>query len=549
MSRSSSPFHKFDRWVKESSDFQTEQRKRADVAWNFIDGKQWTEAELTELAASNQAPTVVNLLFPMLNAISSVELNRRTDYSVVAREASDETLSNVITHIVHQIFAENSFKFTLGRGFRNGMITGCSWFEVFPEKDLDTNQDFIRILLRPFEEFFYDPHASEYDLSDARYISREVWMDFDQVQDIWGEDKANQIRAFFDQHALEDFRGRESKAQATTGRHVYTDKARGRVAVHEMYYKNGEGRIRHVIFSGDVFLEGTEEGDEENKSPYDFNFYPYVPYIAMWDKTGAPLGPVEIGRPIQEIINKSQSKVQYYIACNGLIYEEGAFTDEDQALAEWNKPNRKIPLTDGGLAKIKDDNHIAESQNIMGWIQLMVQTLQRVMGVNDSVIGAGGVNARSAIQEQTRVAQGEGMQAAFIEPLYFTKLAILKVVLKMVGQFYTNERVVRLTQPNGQSEFTRINSTEVDEEGVEKPFNQINDILRFDVDVKEELPFTNTKELTARTLSEVLKVVPVTTPALIPPLLDNLSGINNKAQVVQQVEGLFQQQPTNGQVQ
>ena len=134
------------------------------------------------------------------------------------------------------------------------------------------------------------------------------------------------------------------------------------------------------------------------------------------------------------------------------------------------------------------------------------------------------------------------MQAPFLETLYFTKTKVLEATAFMMAQFYTEKRVIRQTKKvNGKFVFTEINSTAIDSEGNEKPFNKMPEHLMMDVDVKEELPFTNARELTARTLSEVMKAVPQTTSALIGPIVNSLSGISDKEQIVQEVRATFQQ--------
>ena len=100
----------------------------------------------------------------------------------------------------------------------------------------------------------------------------------------------------------------------------------------------------------------------------------------------------------------------------------------------------------------------------------------------------------------------------------------------MIGQFYTNKRHVRVAGPNGLARFEILNDQGND------PLNEIGSILRYDVFIQEELPYVTAREVTQRTLSEIIKSIPGLAPSLIVPLIEQIPGINNKEEVIRNIE-------------
>lgn len=516
--------HRFARQVSASMQVQEDQRLRADKAASYADGVQWTEEEASVLMARNQDPSVINLCYPTLNAISSIEVSKRTDYVVIGKEESDDRTASILTELLNQVMKDNNVSHHISSGFRKGNISGVFFWEVFPEIDIDTQEVLIKILPRKWEEFNYDQNAIMPDFSDARFISREVWLDIDFAKEKYGE-KAEDIQTAFDL-ASSTYKGQEYNVQTTGGINFIDIEAR-RIAIYEMYYKDPNGRIKYVVFAGDIFLVGSEFG--ENPSPYKYNYYPYVPYVSLFDKEGRPIGILDFILPIQDSINKALSKQHWLLSSKGVLYEQSAFINPDEAKEEINKPNYFIPVADGAVRnrQIMIEDNLRESTVVISWIQFLVAVIQRISGVSDAVQGFGGTNARSALQESTRINASTNLQTPLIENLFFTKRHLVNVILKMVGQFYTTERVVRIIEPDGRIKREKINTVVEDEFGDEKPFNDITNILRFDVDIREEAPFTNSRELAGSNLAEIIKSTPPEIGlGLLPQFIKTIPGIS-----------------------
>lgn len=134
------------------------------------------------------------------------------------------------------------------------------------------------------------------------------------------------------------------------------------------------------------------------------------------------------------------------------------------------------------------------------------------------------------------------MQTSILENLYFSKQRIALVVLRLIGRYYTDYRVIRITQPNGLSDEYQFNVPGVDENtGEPKLLNDIPDTLFYDVVLKKVPPFSTMRERTLMIFSEVLKsnVIPAPVAA---KLMLMLSDAPNKEDLILELENFYKEQ-------
>jgi len=542
------PDHVFYRQLQEADGYYDKFLADAERAWDFHDGNQWTKEEQNELESRCQQATVVNVCKQVINTFVTVEQGRRTDYIVVGRESSDDEMADLLGKLLKQTTDDANLNYFLTNGGRSGAISGIAWWEVVPEEDPDTGKKFIKVHERKCEEIYFDPFARRPDLSDARYIIREVWTDIDIAKNRYPE-HADQLDQAFDTAFNTRFDGQETVAQIEGGddsntTNKFFDFKKRRIAIYEHYYKKPDNKIGYVVWSNDLFFQGSDDPAADNPSPYKYNYYSFIPFIALRGKDGKPIGILDDVIPIQESINKLISKFIWNVSSLRTFFERNTFVDPEDAKLQINNPNCFIELEEGSIsqAKLRIDQALAESQHLMNMLGFMVNMVQRITGINDALIGFGGNNARSGIQEVQRAQQGAAMQSPAIENLYYSKQQMAKVILKQIGEFYTDERIIRVTQPNGTVEYVPLNSFEMveQEDGTlkKKPFNTIDEIIKYDVVLREERPFTSARERTGSMISEIIKSFPPLAQALILPFVDTLP-ISNKEDIKKRIEQVF----------
>lgn len=542
------PDHKFWRMLKDSSMHQAEWRKDCELNLKYYDGDQWTSSEKQILEDRGQQATVINICRPTIDSLHAIYQQRKTDLQVVGREIDDDEAGGLFTHLLKQSFDENNFSYLESQWFRSGGMTGIGWMQVRVNNKLMINGERDReidLVQVPFEELYFDPYFRKMDGSDMRYVIRRVWMDADQLKAKFPS-KADQIndfaRTFWEEG--EDFQehyAQENAGGSSNGQLDSYDRRTSRIAVQECWYFDHQRKLRYCVFVHGIFLVGGED-DSQNEDPHGLNIIPFIPYIANRDRRGLPKGLLSFIRGIQDSINKMYSKYQWNMSSRQLLYEESALDDMEEARSEIAKPDGVIRVNDGALQsnRVQIPKNIEESAHLSNMIQMQLQMAQRVTGINDALMGIGGVNARSAMQESSRQIQGAQMQTAAIENMFAAKRRLAWVMLMFMGKYVDKQKVVRVVGLNGNVDKYTINEPYVDEEGNERIY-RMEDALRYDVVLKLVPAFDTVRQNTLQIISEMAKggVIP---PVVASQIALELSEVPNKQELMRKTEEWYAQQ-------
>ena len=554
--------HRFDRWLRSAQRFEEPWRQENQQNFEYYDGEQWTEDEKHEIEERGQQPTVINTIRPTIDMVCAQEVERRCDIQVCGREESDCDMATLLTALLKHVFDDCNFEYYHSQGFKEAAIGGRSWLEATVKTD-ERGKDIIRVQHVPWENVYLDPYSRKPDASDARFIIKIKWIDRDTLKVLY-PDKEAQIDSVFD----DDYKGQEYEAQTEAGDERgdewYYDPKTNRVKLCECWYtkptketveiknevtgkkekkKVFKQKVHHVIFSDEIILEGDEEDDSKNVNPLKVDLYPLVPIYCMRDRFGRPKGIVRDLVDIQDQINKLNSKFLWTVATNRVIVEEGAVRDEDVLREEMQKPDGLAILNDGGLSKMRIDDKYRDLSYMSNHLNFLLQTEQRISGVNDSMLGLGGTNERSGVMQNTRITQGAAMQTTILENMYFSKQSMALVLLRLIGQFYTDYRVVRITQPNGLTDNYEFNVPERDDNG--KPTGnilfKIEDTLYYDVNLKKVPPFNSMRERQLTIFAEIMKSQVIPAP-IAGKMMVMLSDMPNKEDLILELENYFKAQ-------
>lgn len=552
------PTHKFDRWLRSAQRFEEKWRNENQQNFEYYSGEQWTEAEKAEIEERGQQSTVLNTIRPTVDMVCAQEVERRCDIQVCGREESDDSKAQLMTALLKHVFDTCHFEYYHSYGFREAIIGGRSWLEAGVYTD-ERGKDMVKVDHVPWENVYLDPFSRKPDASDARFIIKVKWVDRDVLKKLF-PGKESEIDSTFD----DDYKGQEWEAQleaSDRGHSFYYDAKTQRVKICECWYTKPENRkVKHlnektgkeeerevfvqavhfVIFSDDIILQGSAEDDNANKNPLGIDLYPLVPIYCLRDHQGRPRGIVRDLIDIQDQINKLNSKFLWSVAANRVIVEEGACRDEAQLREELQKPDGLAILNDGGLQKLRIDDKYRDLSYMSNHLQFLLATEQRISGVNDSMLGLGGANERSGVMQNTRISQGAAMQTTILENMYFSKQRISLVLLRLIGKFYTDYRIVRVTQPNGLTDNFEFNIPERDEQGNPTGgiLNKIEDTLYYDVILKKVPPFNSMRDRQLTIFAEVLKSNVIPAP-IAGKMMILLSDMPNKEDLVLELENFY----------
>lgn len=558
------PDHKFDRWMRSAQKFEEEWRKSNQQNFEYMDGEQWSDSERYTIESRGQQATVINTVRPTIDMVCAVASQQQADIQVIGRESSDENMATLLTALLKHVLDNCHYDYQEKTGIRESYIGGRSWFEVGIFTD-ERGKDLIKVDHVPWENVYLDPFSRKPDASDARFIIKSKWLDRDVVKSLFPEAE-QMIDSVFE----DDYHGQEYEAQLnSTGRsEFYWDAKSNRVRVCECYYKMPEkvkikilnedtGKeetkeiikdiLHYVIFADEVILQGSATDNKANTPDLDIDVYPLIPMYCTRDRKGRPAGMVKTLIDLQDQINKLESKFMWTMMSNRLIVEDGACDDLETVREEYQRPDGVVKLNSGGLSKIRVDDKYRDLSFMSNHLNFLLATEQRISGVNDSMLGLGGTNERSGVMQSTRISQGASMQTVILENMFYARECVARAILKLIGRYYTDYRIMQITEPNGERvnyEFNkkeRVVNPQTGEVIEEKILHKIDDIIYYDVILKRVAPFTNLKERQMQIFAEVLKTG--TLPAEIAgKIMLELSDLPNKQDLIMQMQGIQQQQ-------
>lgn len=562
------PGHLFDRWMRSAQRFEEDWRNDNQRNFEYVDGVQWSENERAIIQERGQQPTTINTILPTVDMVCAVASQQQADIQVIGRENSDENLATLLTALLKHTLDTCHYDYQEKEGMRECFVGGRSWFEVGLFTD-ERGKDLVRVDHVPWENVYLDPFSRKPDASDARFIIKTKWVDRDAVKVLFPE-AAEMVDSTFD----DDYQGQEYEAQMnSTGRsELYWDARSHRIRVCECYYKmpkkvkvtlldelTGEEYekeivkdvLHYVIFSDDVILQGSATEHSQNTPALDIDCFPLVPMYCRRDRKGRPFGIVGNLIDLQDQINKLNSKFLWTLASNRLIMEEGAAMDVEKVREEYQRPNGLVVLKTGGLGKLRVDDKFRDLSYMSNHLNFLLATEQRISGVNDSMLGLGGTNERSGVMQSTRISQGASMQTSILENMFYARECVSRVILKLIGRYYTDYRIMQITAPNGERERYEFNVPKVtmdDETGLKQVtiLNKIENILYYDVILKRVAPFTNIKERQMQIFSEVLKAG-VLPPEISGKIMLELSDLPNKQDLLMQMQDIMANQQAQAQ--
>ena len=557
------PNHLFDRYMQSARKFEESWRRNNQLCFEYVDGDQWSEEEEYNINKRGQQATVINTILPTVDMVCAVASQQQADVQVIGREGSDDEKATLLTALLKHVMDTCHYDYQEKTAIRESYIGGRSWFEVGIFTD-ELGKDLVKVDHIPWENVYCDPFSRKPDASDARFIIKVKWVDRDVLKELYPE-AAEMVDTVFE----DDYKGQEYEAQNhSSGRsEFYWDVKSNRVKVCECYYTMPEyknvdildeetGKIikkeilknalHYVVFADEVILEGSATNHKANKTPLNLDIYPIVPMYCRRDRKGRPVGIVKNLIDLQDQINKLNSKFLWTLMSNRLIMEEGAASDIEQVREEYQKPDGLVTLRDGGLGKVRVDDKYRDLSYMSNHLNFLLATEQRISGVNDSMLGLGGANERSGIMQSTRISQGASMQTSILENMFFSRERVSYVILKLIGNYYTDYRVMTITQPNGTTERYEFNKRDVvvdryTGEQSSRILNRIDNTLFYDCILTRVAPFNSIRERQLQIFSEVFKsgVIPAEIAGEIMLLLSDLP---NRQDILMRLQNVYQQQ-------
>tara|TARA_A200000159_G_scaffold35944_1_gene32389 strand:+ start:236 stop:2341 length:2106 start_codon:yes stop_codon:yes gene_type:complete len=456
----------------------------------FYRGNQWDPADVATLDDEGRPALTINTILPTVNAVLGEQRTRKADISFKPRGSGNQAVADILTKLFLQISENNKLDYRESQVFADGLIQDRGYFDVRIDFT-DHIQGEVRISTKDPLDILIDPDAKEYDPKTWNEIFETKWLSLDQIEEQYGQAQADKLRVAAEygntmgQDSVEyeetrygdTYTGVEYNQGSTTNPEENRQLRAIRV-IERQYYQLKEcsyyvdrvtGDMRQVpgnwgerkkkkfaddygldiIIRQDRKVRWTVTADKcvlfDDWSPYEcFTIVPYFPY---W-RRGRPFGIVRNLISPQEQLNKISSQELHIVnttANSGWIVETGSLQGmtaddleehgaETGLVLEYNRgssPPAKIPPNQipTGLDRISQKAAI---------------NIKTISGISDAMLGTDSPEV-SGIAIRAKQNRGATMIQVPLDNLSKTRQHLAEHVLRLVQQFYTEERIVQIT--------------------------------------------------------------------------------------------------------
>ncbi len=485
--------NQWDRYIRARDNGHLDYIDMAKRCDSFYRGEQWDEADIASLDNEGRPALTINTILPTVNTVIGEQSSRRADVQFKPRRGGEQAIAETLTKLYMQISDNNKLDWTEAQVFSDGLIMDRGYFDVRMDFD-DHIEGEIRIKAKDPLDILIDPDAKDWDPKTWNEVFETRWMSTDEIEEVYGRKKADKLRTIaengstlgIDSIEYEEQRFGKTNSGLEYGKEMPKDPeevgACRAIRVLERQYRRlvsckfyvdpltGDQRqvpdfwsTRKINQFADQYglttiermarrVRWTVSADlvvlHDDWSPYeDFTIIPYFPY---W-RRGKPFGMVRNLLSPQEQLNKISSQELHIVnttANSGWIVENGSLTgmtaddlEEHGAttglVLEFNRgssPPAKIP-----------PNQIPTGLDRLG--MKAAANIKQISGVSDAMLGTDKPEV-SGVAIQAKQQRGALMIQVPLDNLGKTRHYLAENILKLVQRFYTEQRIVQVTNEN-----------------------------------------------------------------------------------------------------
>ena len=340
------------RWFEESEQASVDARHRAQRDRSYIDGEQWTADERKALKERGQPEITFNYARRKVSLLCGLERKARTDPKAFPRTPVEDDRADAATQALRYIADDNNFQPLRSQVFEEMLVEGFGGLEVGLEDDGQGGAN-IRLTQVPWDRIWYDPHSRAHDFLDARYLGIVIWMDQDQLEEMYPDAEEVIDSSFSTTSAgITEYSDRPDYL-------VWTDNQRQRCRVVQCHWSEG-GEWWSATYTRAGYLAEPARSmfkDRRGKSACSL-----ILQSAYIDQENNRYGMVRDLISPQDMINKAYSKAMHHMAVHQVIGEKGAVPDVEKARREVARPDGYIEVMPGMKFEIVDGNQLASGQ-------------------------------------------------------------------------------------------------------------------------------------------------------------------------------------------
>tara|TARA_Y100001937_G_scaffold48195_1_gene67282 strand:- start:16863 stop:18989 length:2127 start_codon:yes stop_codon:yes gene_type:complete len=455
----------------------------------YYRGDQWDEFDMQELDDQGRPALTINTILPTINAVLGEQSTKKADIQFKPRGGGNQEIADVLTKVYQQIADNNKLDWVEGQVFSDGLIQDRGYFDVRIDFD-DHLMGEVKIEAKDPIDILIDPDAKHYDPKTWNEIFESKWMSLDEIEETYGQQKADKLRMLAetgntmgaDSMEFEEERYGDTD-EYNYGQQFPGDPENARMlrairVIERQYYRLKECMYYVDVVTGDMrevpYAWGKKKREDfadqfgleittklmrkvrwtvtadtvvlfDDWSPYpQFTIVPYFPYF----RRGKPFGMVRNLLSPQEQLNKITSQELHIVnttANSGWIVENGSLAGmtaddleehgaETGLVLEFNRgstPPAKIP-----------PNQIPTGLDRLG--QKAANNIKEISGISDAMLGMDSPEV-SGVAINAKQNRGSTMLQVPLTNLAKTRQYLAESILKLVQTFYTEERVLQIT--------------------------------------------------------------------------------------------------------
>ena len=455
----------------------------------YYRGDQWDEFDMQQLDDQGRPALTINTILPTINAVLGEQSTKKADIQFKPRGGGNQEVADVLTMVYQQIADNNKLDWVENQVFSDGLIQDRGYFDVRINFD-DHIQGEVKIEAKDPLDILIDPDAKHYDPRTWNEIFESKWMSIDEIDEVYGQEKADRLRVLAETGTTmgSDSMEYEEERYGDTDQENYgqqypndPDSAaalRSVRVIERQHFQLKECMFYVDVVTGDMRevphrfskkqreefadrfgldiitkhkrkVRWTVTADTvvlfDDWSPYGhFTIVPYFPYF----RRGKPFGMVRNLLSPQEQLNKITSQELHIVnttANSGWIVENGSLSGmtaddleehgaETGLVLEFNRgstPPAKIP-----------PNQIPTGLDRLG--QKAAANIKQISGITDSMLGQDSAEV-SGVAIQQKQNRGSMLLQVPLTNLAKTRQYLAEAVLRLVQTYYTEERVIQVT--------------------------------------------------------------------------------------------------------
>jgi len=167
------------------------------------DGNKSYLVKAAELDAQGRPANTYNLILPVINLLSGMELNNPQDYIIYPRKGGYRYIAEVLSALVKHTMDVSDGNYAQSMQFLDGITANKGWVKADISYEFDPiNGEIIIKRVSPFD-IREDPNMQEYSINSANYIIQLYWSPKDAIINLYPKHK-RKLSRYLDNFTGED---------------------------------------------------------------------------------------------------------------------------------------------------------------------------------------------------------------------------------------------------------------------------------------------------------------------------------------------------------